>query len=511
MKKLMSMLMATLMVVSMGITGFAQENGIKVVLDGKNVAFNDAKPIEKEGRVMVPFATIFEEMGATVKYENKTIIANLGNKELKMKENSNTAELLTDGKSEIIEMKVPAFVENGRSYVPVSTISLGFGFDVYWDETAKTVNVINSQKLIDEINAKYNIYNKMISSEQVDMDTTYKTTMDGNLNMNIDKNLSGSETDMVLAAKANIEALSKGMNLNAKGSIQVDTTKSNLTDMMGEEESMLENVPFEIIMNTDEGKFYVNMPMTIEGDDSLKNTWMEFEIDSASAMAIEQLKSGIAGKTELTIGQMVYQIAWSMKDTLPTLGMDVYSYAKEMDKIYELLIADDLFKTSTEGNTTVYTVEMNKTQIIARVLKIYGIDSNNAEMKEILDMISKLDYKMIVKENNGKTIDIAMDMNMSMMVGEEKIEMMMSVTGDEKNADMKMTMAIGNTKFDLDFKSVSVETKQTVQSAPPANATIVDLTQAINTAVTSASDIAVIGGADGPTITEETEEVKEVA
>lgn len=125
---------------------------ITVELNGEKIAF-DTNPQIIDGRTMVPLRKIFEELGASVKWdeETKTVAARKNKKTITLSIGS--ADLQIDkGKTddegnpitETVSLEVPAQIVSGRTFVPVRAVSESFGLHVDWDEARKKV-IITSE------------------------------------------------------------------------------------------------------------------------------------------------------------------------------------------------------------------------------------------------------------------------------------------------------------------------------------------------------------------------------
>lgn len=130
------------------LTGFSTISAkeISVELDGRTLSF-DVKPQLIDGRTMVPLRTIFEEIGALVKWDgdtqtasarksSKTVTLSAGSSELTV--TKGTAEN-GDEDSKTVALDVPAQLVSGRTLVPVRAISEAFGLNVDWDSKRQTV------------------------------------------------------------------------------------------------------------------------------------------------------------------------------------------------------------------------------------------------------------------------------------------------------------------------------------------------------------------------------------
>lgn len=116
---------------------------IKVQLDGRMLAF-DQPPLIVDGRTLVPFRSVFEAMGANVKYiaDTKTVIANKTVTTITLKIGSTKAQV--DDRT--VELDVAARVENGRTMVPLRFVGEAMGYEVVWDGDAKTIKINTAPK-----------------------------------------------------------------------------------------------------------------------------------------------------------------------------------------------------------------------------------------------------------------------------------------------------------------------------------------------------------------------------
>jgi len=131
------------------ISSSASANDIGVELDGSRLSLNEP-PIIENGRAMVPLRSIFEALGADVKWDESTqtistakdgitTVLTMGSK-IAVKNNTTP-----------IELKVPARVINQRILVPFRFVSESCGVNVVWEEAKRVVNItsVSSPTVID--------------------------------------------------------------------------------------------------------------------------------------------------------------------------------------------------------------------------------------------------------------------------------------------------------------------------------------------------------------------------
>ncbi len=106
----------------------AYANGIKTLIDSKNP---DIRPVLRNDRTMVPLRFVSEAFDGVVVWSDASqeVSIRCDYKDLKIKIGEST--MLADGKE--VPIDSPAFVENGRTFVPLRAISEAMGKYVYED------------------------------------------------------------------------------------------------------------------------------------------------------------------------------------------------------------------------------------------------------------------------------------------------------------------------------------------------------------------------------------------
>ena len=143
-KKIISLLISVLIIFSLSVCSFADDNVISVYVDDKKVEF-DVQPQIIGGRTMVPLRAIFESLGATVSWneETRTVTAYNITTVVKATIDSNIISVNYIDKA----MDVAPMIINDRTFVPARFIAEAFGCDVEWDGSSKTVYI--SSKPVD--------------------------------------------------------------------------------------------------------------------------------------------------------------------------------------------------------------------------------------------------------------------------------------------------------------------------------------------------------------------------
>ena len=136
-------------------TAFADNNAVKVLIDGQNVEFTDQIPIIIEGRTLVPIRAVMEALGKQVAWdsENNMVIVSDEYITLKLGIDSNVMknEITDPVTGEVFEfdteLDVAPVVINDRTCLPIRAVVEGFGISVTWDEETNSVLILSDSLL----------------------------------------------------------------------------------------------------------------------------------------------------------------------------------------------------------------------------------------------------------------------------------------------------------------------------------------------------------------------------
>ncbi|MEW5922341.1 MAG: copper amine oxidase N-terminal domain-containing protein, partial [Bacillota bacterium] len=110
----------------------------RLLLDGKQLSF-DVPPVTEQGRTLVPLRTIFEALGADVRWDGTTwtVTATKGQTTVRLTVGVRTA--YKNGAP--VNLDVPAKIVNGRTLVPLRFVSEALGAKVNWDTKTQVVTI----------------------------------------------------------------------------------------------------------------------------------------------------------------------------------------------------------------------------------------------------------------------------------------------------------------------------------------------------------------------------------
>ena len=118
-------------------------NIINVIVDGNYINF-DTKPQFVNGRTMVPMRRIFEELGASVQWDNATWTAIAKKDGVEIRFTIDDYTMYKNGSPNTLD--VPAQLINGRTLVPLRAVSEAFGCDVGWDGNDNVVSIVSDRQ-----------------------------------------------------------------------------------------------------------------------------------------------------------------------------------------------------------------------------------------------------------------------------------------------------------------------------------------------------------------------------
>lgn len=143
MKKRLAIVLALAMLFTLAaVPVLAQEAAPTVILDGKNLSFEDAVPIIEEGRTLVPLRAIFEAMGAKVEWDNSTQTATAVK--------GSTTVVLKIGSLEptingvVKKIDVPGKIVNNRTLAPLRFVGEAFGGTVDWNNDTRQITMTSA-------------------------------------------------------------------------------------------------------------------------------------------------------------------------------------------------------------------------------------------------------------------------------------------------------------------------------------------------------------------------------
>ncbi len=177
-KKSITIALCFLMIMALSLPAYA--SGISVHIDGAPATFSESAKII-EGRTLVPLRAIFNELGASIAWDNETQTVTAQKDGVTVVMQIGNRVFTRDG--ERITLDVPPQIVEGRAYVPARAVGESFGAKVGWEKNTRTITIstegINSNKsdltpYIESANFKLSYLDKVRSLDWLDLDKVEK-------------------------------------------------------------------------------------------------------------------------------------------------------------------------------------------------------------------------------------------------------------------------------------------------------------------------------------------------
>ena len=141
MKKIISCFIAVLLIASSLPVHAAEQ--IKITVDGKVLPL-DVPPTVVNGRTLIPLRAIFESLGATIQWDDKskTVKGEKGDTKIILTIGKKTATVNEQAKS----LDVPGIIKDSRTMVPARFIAESLGAKVDWNGSTQTVMITSNEK-----------------------------------------------------------------------------------------------------------------------------------------------------------------------------------------------------------------------------------------------------------------------------------------------------------------------------------------------------------------------------
>ena len=245
---------------------------LSVQLNGAYVHFADAQPEKVNGRVMVPFRTIAEVLGAEVDYNAGAITAKKNGQTLAFSLGGKQLTITDDSTGKVIKTTAvdsAPYKKGGRTYVPVRFFAEAFGLTVQWDQDMQTAVLYDRAALVNDIDSKFTVLNKWIkaqpSTENAKTLRTVATisaaytafdTIDGNKDYKV---------DVKAEILANGQAIEATVTVDLRVLASYFLGDSQADDVLTAAQaallrSALSNVKLELLCSADSGDLYLKCP-----------------------------------------------------------------------------------------------------------------------------------------------------------------------------------------------------------------------------------------------------------
>lgn len=350
-KRSLALVMSVILIAGlmcMGVSA-ADDRPVRVELDGKAVAFTDAEPQIIDGRTYVPFRAVFEALGAEVGFdaETRTVSATRNGTTVTIPIGSSTITVKQGAASYKNIMDAAAFIEGGRTYIPVRFAAEALGCCVGWDADDRTVILVDTESMINKAieNGKFTLLEKYMDYSEKLNRGNYEVKM----NMDLAATVLASK---VLTASYDVSGIVAG-NTAGEMSMTIKMDMGGLVDLLAKledadkdeilaylaEEGITElsgEITIQVRMDMDKGAMYMKMSGIPELEKTLPaDTWLFFDFGEQIDELIDALGSYVVSPLELSESANYRQL--------------VVSLINEMHYIYDKDSAYDEIKAQVDA------------------------------------------------------------------------------------------------------------------------------------------------------------------
>ncbi len=150
--RIFSLIVASLLIIMVFALDKVQSDGqVSVVVNGK-ILSTDIRPVIEHNRILVPMRSIFEALGADVKWHQSTheVEAVLGGEKISMYIGDHKAH--HNGK--MMNLDTPARIIMNHTFVPLRFVGESMGAKVEWDALNRKVNICTQDCKMDTDNTQ---------------------------------------------------------------------------------------------------------------------------------------------------------------------------------------------------------------------------------------------------------------------------------------------------------------------------------------------------------------------
>ncbi|MEA4816462.1 MAG: copper amine oxidase N-terminal domain-containing protein [Lachnospiraceae bacterium] len=434
-KRIFSLLLVVAMVFSLNTFAFAEESTAKtsatrpdsfiaVQLNGEYLIFPDMKPEFKNDTTYMPLRAFLEALGAEASYNNATGIVTATKDDLKIESRIGSTRVMVteNGKAKIVETSSAPYISNGRTMIPVRYASEIFGFNVGYDNSEKTVVIIDTSKIADSFTDSFTLINKYmaLSKKIIGEKKAFNGTMDIAIT---DKITEGSP---VIKATGTFDSVISQTKADMNVTLNFD--EKALAAVMSEESEesqklildVLSNLKMNLLMDINEGTYYYQYPSVAPLMGYSSNTW--FKLDMNSLLEASGISMSMQSLVSLNNEGFENLMGKAFSCSTPTSVNDYKDMLAAVSMI-ETMLGDSAFRKVGDNYLSTYETTYKGTDIAISIKLL--MDSSNVNGYEIsatvkdssslsLSLTSKLDSKLNSTLDMTFGVPDVMDMSLNM-------------------------------------------------------------------------------------------------
>lgn len=447
-------------------------DGANIKINGEFIDFGKDKPIDVEWVTFIPVNdTVMKRIGANYKYDESSKVLTIsmnGIEAIMVIDSLEDIKVTENGVKTLVENLNPVFKskENNMLYMQIDILETVFKYDLNYDAYDDVYTITDKQSMVNNIDKNFSIINKSLFKFKLGNN---KSSINTKAALTAALILYGDNKDIKSDVKTVLDITENNGSLKIKGKININAEmildlykKMNPYDYYNDYYSdysndysfdniikKYNNMPFEIIYNSDNNMIYLKCEVLNMSEGLNKNVWLSQDADYIMEYYFYEI-------TKVnTIGELIYNSCYGDEDE-----------CADMTKALNGIIGDKRFtKTSSNGIDT-YSTSFNQKNIEDIENVVYG---------KIYGFYPKLDGKISFSEDSNGVKEIHFSGNSEVKFG---IPINISLKGDitDDKTDIKFEMAgelLGKITASITSESTEGNNSGTV-FLPPAGETVVE-------------------------------------
>lgn len=387
MKRILAVFLSMVLIISCSIPALAgnvQEaqvytEGFHVMLNGEYVQFTDATPVNKQGRIMVPFRAILEALGAQVNWidETRTVTAKTDDTFISFRVGQPNIDVTRNGERSVKVMDVVPYIDPalGRTYVSTRFVSEALGFTVGWDAEDQTAVIIDFDSLYRDADKIFSNYDALMESAAREPGQSYRIQ---------DKIVSREELSDAVVSEITTEEDSVLRDDNGSGTrvIELDMGQmiQGLFEGTGEgwtEEDLellaqLDRIEMDLIAEPDSGKVLMKSPANeLLFGEGYGDLWIRMDPEMVFGSDVIRLP-GLDRPLQGELLSMKERLMQQSRTTGDDMSVSLYGELAEQYQLLRTILGNDSLKKTTSKGVTEYRVQLDPAKIMDRGTKVSG-------------------------------------------------------------------------------------------------------------------------------------------